>query len=175
MLTHRVRDKIPTYSNVISWKKTYEYRLRFPNGEIWVIMRRRYPQNAGVLVVLVLTGLNNSIGPIAPKWPSVNRIYGPKLPAKLVCLQIRATHFPAPIRRSLCVSLLILKGDIITKWLDYEGRCGGPDQPREIWWRSGSRNPVISAGAGPDQPREIWWSGSRNPVILFLSRDVHLF
>ena len=32
-------------------------------------------------------GLNNSIGPIArncPKWPSSNRIYGLKLPAKLV-------------------------------------------------------------------------------------------
>ena len=34
-----------------------------------------------------LSGLKNSIGPIArycPKWPSGNRIWGPKLPAKLV-------------------------------------------------------------------------------------------
>ena len=37
VLTHRGRDKIPTYSNVISWKKTYEYRLLFPNGEIYNI------------------------------------------------------------------------------------------------------------------------------------------
>ena len=37
VLTHRGRDKIPTYSNVISWKKIYEYRLLFPNGEIYNI------------------------------------------------------------------------------------------------------------------------------------------
>ena len=37
VLTHRGREKIPTYSNIISWKKTYEYRLLFPNGEIYNI------------------------------------------------------------------------------------------------------------------------------------------
>ena len=64
----------------------------------WPVTRKMFP----------FAGLNNSIGPIArncPKWPSGNRICGPKLPVKLLILKIRATQTFSVIKQPTLYAL----------------------------------------------------------------------
>ena len=78
---------LPTLSSLLVVGMVNAWQ-QYNTQSIWVMVLTFNCCDSSVyILVCILSGLNNSIGPIArnyPKWPSSNHICGPKLPAKLV-------------------------------------------------------------------------------------------